>query len=201
VEQIDLRSPRRNKSGEGYRLEHISLLTELGCCATGLATERLPSGPQRSLRSGGGEKSLGEELDYQVNREGKEVALRLRRIATVVNGVTETPEDWRKVRSKLVFEKEYVDALFGLGRHERIWVIFGFNHQRGWTSRVRPRRAKDKSLVGVFASRSIQRPNKLGLTLVDLASVKGNTVTVKGLDAFDGSPVYDVKNYDEDYDD
>lgn len=125
----------------------------------------------------------------------------LRRIATVVNGVTETPKDWHKVKSKLVFEKEYVDALYRLDELERIWVIFGFDRQRGWTARVRPRCAKDRSLVGVFASRSIQRPNKLGLTLVDLVSVKGNTVMVKGLDAFDGSPVYDIKNHDEDYDD
>jgi tRNA-Thr(GGU) m(6)t(6)A37 methyltransferase TsaA len=126
--------------------------------------------------------------------------LRLRRIATVVNGVTETAEDWQKVTSKLVFEKEYVDALFGLDQLKHIWVVFGFHRQRGWTSRVRPRCAKSESLVGVFASRSIQRPNKLGLTLVDLVSVKGNIVTVRGLDAFDGSPVYDVKNHDEDYD-
>jgi tRNA-Thr(GGU) m(6)t(6)A37 methyltransferase TsaA len=130
----------------------------------------------------------------------EEVPVRLRQIATVVNGVTETAEDWRKVTSKLVFEKEYVDALFGLDRLERVWVIFGFHRRRGWASRVRPRRARDESLVGVFASRSVQRPNKLGLTLVDLVSVKGNIVTVRGLDAFDGSPVYDVKNHDEDYD-
>lgn len=65
---------------------------------------------------------------------------------------------------------------------------------------VRPRCAKDDALVGIFASRGVQRPNKLGLTLVELVNVKGNTVTVRGLDAFDGSPVYDVKNYDEDYD-
>ena len=77
------------------------------------------------------------------------IPLRLLRIATVINGVTEIPEDWRKVTSKLVFEKEYVDALFGLDRLERIWVIFGFHRQRGWIARVRPRRAKGKALVEV----------------------------------------------------
>ncbi len=126
--------------------------------------------------------------------------LRLRRIATVVNGVTTTPKNWNKIESKLVFERPYVDALSGLDRLEHIWVIFGFDRQRGWSAQVRPRRAKSSALVGVFASRSIQRPNRLGLTFVDLVSVKGNTVTVTGLDAFDGSPVYDIKNYDEDYD-
>jgi tRNA (Thr-GGU) A37 N-methylase len=55
-------------------------------------------------------------------------------------------------------------------------------------------------MVGIFASRSIQRPNRLGLTLVELISVHRNIVTVKGLDAFDGSPVFDVKPYDSDYD-
>jgi tRNA-Thr(GGU) m(6)t(6)A37 methyltransferase TsaA len=115
--------------------------------------------------------------------------------------MTETAADWNKVVSKLVFEKEYVDSLSGLNRLKRIWVIFGFHRRRGWSPMVRPRCAKDESLVSVFASRSVQRPNKLGLTLVDLVNVRGNTVTVKGLDAFDGSPVYDVKNYDKDYDD
>jgi len=126
--------------------------------------------------------------------------MKLRRIATVVNGITETAADWSNVSSKLVFEKEYVDSLRGLNRLRHIWVIFGFHRQRGWSPMVRPRCAKDDSLVSVFASRSVQRPNKLGLTLVDLVNARGNTVTVKGLDAFEGSPVYDLKNYDEDYD-
>ncbi len=126
--------------------------------------------------------------------------MKLRRIATVVNGITETVADWNKVVSKLVFEKEYVDALCGLNRLRRIWVIFGFHRRRGWSTMVLPRCAKDEFLVSIFASRGVQRPNKLGLTLVDLVNVNGNTVTVKGLDAFDGSPVYDLKNYDEDYD-
>ena len=130
----------------------------------------------------------------------KEITLKLKRFATAVNGITETAQDWHQVTSKLVFEKEYVDALSGLDRLKRIWVIFGFHQHRGWTPRVRPRCAKDESLVGVFASRDVKRPNKLGLTLVDLVSVKGNVVTIRGLDAFDGSPVYDVKNCDKDYD-
>lgn len=126
--------------------------------------------------------------------------MRLRRIATVVNGVTETPMDWDEVTSELVFENEYVSALYGLDRLERVWVVFGFHRRRGWTPMVRPRHANGSSPVGVLASRSVQRPNKLGLTLVDLVGVRRGIVTVKGLDAFDGSPVYDLKNYDEDYD-
>jgi tRNA (adenine37-N6)-methyltransferase len=40
------------------------------------------------------------------------------------------------------------------------------------------------------------RPNPIGLTVVELVSVDGNVLTVKGLDAFDGTPVLDVKPYD-----
>ena len=126
--------------------------------------------------------------------------MKLKRIATVVNGIDMTAKDWNQVASKLVFEEEYVDGLIGLDRLDRIWVIFGFNRRRGWSPLVRPRCAKDDSLIGIFASRGVQRPNKLGMTLVHLVSVRGNTVTVRGLDAFDGSPVFDLKNYDHDYD-
>lgn len=118
----------------------------------------------------------------------------------MVNGIDKTAKDWNQVASKLVFEEEYVDGLLGLGRLDRVWVIFGFNRRRGWSPLVRPRCTKDDSLVGIFASRGVQRPNKLGMTLVHLVSVRGNTVIVRGLDAFDGSPVFDLKNYDQDYD-
>jgi tRNA (Thr-GGU) A37 N-methylase len=55
-------------------------------------------------------------------------------------------------------------------------------------------------LVGVFASRSPTRPNKVGLTLVELVSVRKNIVTVRGLDAFDGTPVFDIKPYEKEID-
>jgi tRNA-Thr(GGU) m(6)t(6)A37 methyltransferase TsaA len=126
--------------------------------------------------------------------------LRLKQIATVVNGLTETPDDWDRIKSKLVFEKEFVDGLFKLGHFDHIWVIFGFDRMRQTTMRVHPRHDPRKPLVGVFASRSPTRPNKLGLTLVQLVGVRRNVVTVKGLDALDGSPVYDIKPFEEEID-
>ncbi|MBU0624656.1 MAG: tRNA (N6-threonylcarbamoyladenosine(37)-N6)-methyltransferase TrmO [Candidatus Thermoplasmatota archaeon] len=126
--------------------------------------------------------------------------MRLKQIATVVNGLTETPDDWDRIKSKLVFEKEFVDGLFKLGHFDHIWVIFGFDRMHKTTMKVHPRHDPRKPLVGVFASRSPTRPNKLGLTLVQLIGVRQNVVTVKGLDAFDGSPVYDIKPFEEEID-
>jgi len=66
--------------------------------------------------------------------------------------------------------------------------------------RGRPRRAEDDPLVGVFASNASRRPDRLGLTLVDLTDVQGNIATVTGSDAFDGALVYEVNNFDADHD-
>ncbi len=121
-------------------------------------------------------------------------------IAFVVNGVKDTPKDWHEVKSRLVFKKEFSEGLYQIRESSRIWIIFGFHLTRETRMRVRPRKAKDKSLVGIFASRGTQRPNRLGLTLATLVNVRRGVMVVKGLDAFDGSPVYDVKPYDADYD-
>lgn len=122
--------------------------------------------------------------------------MRLRPIATVLNGVDEDVDDWDKIESRLVFEEEYVPGLFRLDRFRHVWVIFGFHRKRGWSPRVHPMHDPSRPLVGVFATRSPKRPNKLGLTKVELVRVKGRVVTVRGLDAFDGSPVWDIKPFE-----
>ena len=119
--------------------------------------------------------------------------MRLRPIAFVHNDVTGDVDDWDKVRSRLVFREELVDGLYKLGHFDHVLVIFGFHRKRGVKLRVHPRHDPSKPLVGVFASRSPRRPNRLGLTRAKLLSVRGNVVTVQGLDAYDGSPVYDIK--------
>jgi tRNA-Thr(GGU) m(6)t(6)A37 methyltransferase TsaA len=119
--------------------------------------------------------------------------LRLKRIATVVNGMTGDTDDWSRVRSKLVFEDEYVEGLYRLGRFDHVLVLFGFHRKRKVLMRVHPMHDPERPLVGVFASRSPRRPNRIGLTRARLVSVRGNTVTVEGLDAYDGSPVFDIK--------
>ncbi len=126
--------------------------------------------------------------------------MELKPIAVVKNGVKETPEDWDSVKSKLVFRREFVEGLYRLGRFKHVWVIFGFHKQRETLMKVHPRRDPKNPLVGVFATRSPTRPNKLGLTLVELVSIRRGVVTVRGLDALDGTPVYDIKPYEEEID-
>jgi len=61
---------------------------------------------------------------------------------------------------------------------------------------VHPRGREDLPLLGVFATRTNLRPNPIGLTLVELIRVENNILTVRGLDAFDGTPVLDLKPFD-----
>lgn len=126
--------------------------------------------------------------------------MKIKPVAVVKNGITEKPDDWDKVISKLVFKKEYVRGLYRLGHFRHVLVIFGFHRMRRTLLRVHPRRDLSLGEVGVFASRSPTRPNRLGLTRVRLVGVRKNVITVEGLDAFDGSPVFDIKPPEDEID-
>lgn len=126
--------------------------------------------------------------------------MKLETIALVRNGVTETPEDWSKVTSRLIFKEEFVEGLYKVGHFKHLLIIFGFHRSRETEFRVHPRHDPSIPAVGVFATRSPTRPNKLGLTRVKLIGVRKNIMTVRGLDAFDGSPVFDVKPPEDEID-
>jgi tRNA-Thr(GGU) m(6)t(6)A37 methyltransferase TsaA len=59
----------------------------------------------------------------------------------------------------------------------------------------------DDKLHGVFATRSPARPNPIGLSLVRLLKIDGNTLHVKGIDVIEGTPVLDIKPYIPKFDD
>lgn len=60
---------------------------------------------------------------------------------------------------------------------------------------VFPKRHAINVEKGVFACRSPSRPNPIGLCIVKLRSAEGCVLTVEGLDAFEGSPIIDIKPY------
>ena len=85
----------------------------------------------------------------------------------------------------------------GLAAFSHVWLVFGFHENPPWTGSavVRPPRLGGNERVGVFASRAPNRPNGLGLSLVKLHAVEPGVLCVGGIDAVDGTPVYDVKPY------
>ena len=106
------------------------------------------------------------------------------------------------VISEIVFEKEYAvkEAFCGIENFSHLWVIFGFSltKEEGFSPTVRPPRLGGNKRMGVFATRSPNRPNKIGLSSCKLISVDlsgGVKLKVSGLDLVEGTPVYDIKPY------
>jgi len=118
-------------------------------------------------------------------------------------GVVETEATRDEVRdkgrvSRIVLRSGLEEALEGLEEFSHLYVLFWMHEVPGEVKplRVHPRGRQEMPTVGVFATRSRQRPNSIGLTLVELLGVEGRVLTVRGLDAFHGTPVLDVKPYD-----
>ena len=110
----------------------------------------------------------------------------------------------RSLRAEVVFEQEYRDmsAVRGLEEFSHLWLIWGFSavKETRWSPTVRPPRLGGNRRMGVFATRSPFRPNRLGLSCLELLEVRqdqllGPVLTVGGGDLLDGTPIYDIKPY------
>ena len=124
-------------------------------------------------------------------------------------GVVETEALGDEVRSKdniskIVLHGDLEEALDGVADFSHLFVLFwmhGIKKRAEDRSvdrlKVHPRGRRDMPLLGLFATRTPHRPNPLGLTLVELLRINGCVLTVRGLDAFDGTPVLDIKPYDK----
>ena len=119
-------------------------------------------------------------------------------------GFVETEAVWHEVRNKnvvsrIVFREELTEALEGIEEFSHLFVLFWLHQMSDEDRRllkVHPRGRSDMPLLGIFATRTPHRPNPVGLTRVKLLNVEGNVITVEGLDAFDGTPVLDIKPFD-----
>ncbi len=100
---------------------------------------------------------------------------------------------------RIVFEKKYrnKEAIKGIEEFSHLWLIFGFSkvEKCEWSPTIRPPRLGGNKRIGVFASRSPFRPNKLGLSSVRLDRVEGDVLFVSGVDLVDSTPIYDIKPY------
>ena len=105
----------------------------------------------------------------------------------------------RSRTSKIIVKSEFVQALDGISSYSHLFVLFWLNQIKDderKTLKVHPRGKTDLPLSGVFAVRTMLRPNPIGLTIVEIVDVHSNVLTIKGLDAYNGTPVLDIKPYD-----
>ena len=129
----------------------------------------------------------------------------LKPIGVVRNKVKRAPGsgyNWQKVVSKVVVDTSLTEALDNLDEFSHIIVLYWMHKVAGepLPTKVHPRSRGELPLVGLFASRSPNRPNPVGKATVKLLERHANILKVKGLDAIDGTPVIDIKPYIPGYD-
>ncbi|MEC7814645.1 MAG: tRNA (N6-threonylcarbamoyladenosine(37)-N6)-methyltransferase TrmO [Pseudomonadota bacterium] len=92
---------------------------------------------------------------------------------------------------QLVLDPIWRDALAGLEEYDTIEVLYWLNQSRRDLIRQSPK--SDGQTFGTFALRSPVRPNPIGTSMVELVRIENGTVTVRGLDCLDGTPLLDIK--------
>jgi tRNA (adenine37-N6)-methyltransferase len=120
-------------------------------------------------------------------------------IGAVSGGRTDPVDDaWGEVESEIRLDPQRFgpESLAGLDEFSHLDVVFFF-HMRDESTLVtgarKPRGIADLPEVGIFAQRASGRPNRLGVSTCELLGVTGTSVSVRGLDAIDGTPVLDMK--------
>jgi len=93
--------------------------------------------------------------------------------------------------------QKYNEALLGLEKFSHITVCYWFHEndtpEKRNVMQVHPRNNKENPLSGVFATHSPLRPNLISISICKIQSIEGNTIHIDKIDAFDGSPVIDIK--------
>lgn len=123
--------------------------------------------------------------------------IQLSPVATVSSSRKEISDDhWGNVIAEITLLPHLPEEAFaGIEQFSHLEIIFHFDRidENTVVFSGHPRGNKNFPLTGIFAQRKKDRPNRIGLCTVALLSHSGRTITVKGLDAIDGTPVLDIK--------
>ena len=110
-----------------------------------------------------------------------------------LEGMPIQPLGAKDIKASVVVDKKYASGLKDLDGFSHIYLIYCFHKAACMKLIVKP--FMDVKTHGVFATRSPLRPSGIGLSLVELVSVKGNRLIIRGCDILDGTPLLDIKPY------
>ena len=128
-----------------------------------------------------------EEIDYTLRPVGVVRSPLRRREDAPMQGSAGAPDAWIEV------DPAFAGALLGIGDQRELMVITWLHRADRTALQVHPHGRPGRPLAGVFATRSPDRPNPLGLHRVTLYAVEGTHLRVGPLEAIDGTPVVDIK--------
>ena len=96
--------------------------------------------------------------------------------------------------ARLEIDPAFLECLDGIQPGQDIWILTWLHESRRSVLKVRPRGDMRNPITGVFATRSPDRPNPIGLHRTKVLSMDGNGgLQVQGLEAIDGTPIVDIK--------
>ena len=89
---------------------------------------------------------------------------------------------------------EFIDGLQGLDEYSHVMLLYVFHEESRCLLRVKHKRSGRE--LGIFATKYTARPNPVGVSVVELVRLEAPRLWLRGLDAWTGSPVIDIKPYD-----
>ena len=112
------------------------------------------------------------------------------------NDTTQIPKGCgakHEAEGELEILPEYEAGLADIEGFSHLYVIWVFDKSEGYDLTAHP--PSDDRPHGVFATRSPERPNPIGLSVVQLRGRRGNRLSAAGLDMLNGTPILDIKPY------
>ena len=107
-----------------------------------------------------------------------------------MQGAEDAPDAWLEVNESVA------DALDGIARGDEIIVLTWLHRARRDVLKVHPRSDAQRPLTGVFATRSPDRPNPIGIHSVTVREVQDHRLRIGPIEVIDGTPVVDIKPVD-----
>ena len=96
-------------------------------------------------------------------------------------------------KGRIVLQPGYEEGLTDLARFSHIIIVYHFHLSKTFELIVKPSRSDASH--GVFSTRSPNRPNSVGLSVVRLENINGSTLYVSNVDVLDGTPLLDIKPF------
>jgi tRNA (adenine37-N6)-methyltransferase len=131
-----------------------------------------------------------------------EMAITLKPIGYVRTKAAAVPRHWSvsQVEGRLVIDPQYQEGLSDIEPGQRIVVLFHFHRSPEFIpANLIQKPPHRETRRGVFSTCSPRRPNPLGMSVVEVLDIQGNTLRVKGIDMVDGTPILDLKPLITDY--
>lgn len=127
------------------------------------------------------------QADFVVSPIGEVRSPLTERASAPKQGHEGSPDAW------LVFDPAVLEGIRDIEPGDQVIVLTWLHRARRDVLRTRPRDDPANPERGVFSTRSPDRPNPIGLHLVEVLSIDGPRVQVRDLEALDGTPIVDVK--------